>query len=64
LGFYPPPPPGAKLIWNWFLKYCVRKPQVWELTRLCPETSTKLYVHEFGFCIRLVSFYKLIFFLW
>ncbi len=26
------------------------KPQVWELSRLCPETSTKLCVHEFGFC--------------
>ncbi len=26
-----------------------KKPQVWELSRLCPETSTKLYVHEFGF---------------
>ena len=22
----------------------------WELSRLCPETSTKLCVHEFGFC--------------
>jgi hypothetical protein len=22
---------------------------VWELSRLCPETSTKLYVNEFGF---------------
>jgi hypothetical protein len=28
----------------------MRKPQVWELSRLCPETSTKLYVHELGFC--------------
>ncbi len=28
----------------------VLKPQVsWELSRLCPETSTKLSVHEFGF---------------
>jgi hypothetical protein len=26
-----------------------KKPQVWELSRLCPETSTKLHVHEFGF---------------
>jgi hypothetical protein len=29
--------------------------QVWELSRLCPEPSTKLeklYVHEFGFWIR------------
>ncbi len=29
---------------------CIRKSQVWELSRLCPETSTKLYFHEFGFC--------------
>ncbi len=28
----------------------IRKPQVWKLPRLCPETSTKLYVHEFDFC--------------
>ncbi len=28
----------------------IQNPQVWELSRLCPETSTKLYVHEFGFC--------------
>ncbi len=33
----------------WFKKY-IQKPQVWELSRLCPETSTKFYVHEFGFC--------------
>ncbi len=26
-------------------------PQVWELYRLCPETSMKLYVHELGFWI-------------
>ncbi len=26
----------------------IQKPQVWELSRLCPETSMKLYVHEFG----------------
>ncbi len=30
----------------WFKK-SIQKPQVWELSRLCPETSTKLYVHEF-----------------
>ncbi len=30
-------------------KHCKRKTQVWELSRLWPETSTKLYVHEFGF---------------
>jgi hypothetical protein len=27
-----------------------KEPQVLEISRLCPETSTKLYVHEFGFC--------------
>ncbi len=27
----------------------IQKPQVWELSRLCQETSTKLYVHELGF---------------
>ncbi len=27
----------------------IQKPQVWELSRLCPETSTKLCVHEFSF---------------
>jgi hypothetical protein len=26
----------------------MRKPEVGQLSRLCPETSTKLYVHEFG----------------
>ncbi len=31
-------------------KKSIQKPQVWELSRLGPETSTKLYVHEFGFC--------------
>ncbi len=29
------------MIHPWF-----KKPQVWELSRLCPETLTKLYVHE------------------
>ncbi len=48
----PPPPPWAKLVWNWFVcKHCIRKPQVWELSRLCPETPTKLYVHKFGFSV-------------
>jgi hypothetical protein len=51
-GFYsPPPPPWAKVVWNWFSNvniHCIGKPQVSELSRLCPETSTKLYVHEFG----------------
>ncbi len=32
-----------------YLKKSIQKPQVWELSRLCPETSMKLYVHEFGF---------------
>jgi hypothetical protein len=32
----------------WFKK-STQKPQVWELSRLCPEISTKLYVHEFCF---------------
>ncbi len=32
----------------WFKK-STQKHQVWELSRLCLETSTKLYVHEFGF---------------
>ncbi len=32
----------------WY-KNCVQKSQVWELSRLCPETLTKLYVQEFGF---------------
>ncbi len=32
----------------WFKK-SIQKPQVWEHSRLWPETSTKLYVHEFGF---------------
>jgi hypothetical protein len=40
------PPPFETFLWS---KHCKRKPQVWELSRLCPETSTKLYVHEFGF---------------
>ncbi len=42
---------------NWYkttpyslgFKKSMQKPQVWELSRLCPETSKKLYVHEFGF---------------
>ncbi len=31
----------------WFKK-SIQKPQVWELSTLCSETSMKLYVHEFG----------------
>jgi hypothetical protein len=30
----------------WFKK-SMQKPQIWELSRLCPETSTWLCVHEF-----------------
>jgi hypothetical protein len=51
-GFYFPPPPfsksGLKLV---LCKQYIRKPQVWELSRLCPETSRKLYIHKFGFWI-------------
>jgi hypothetical protein len=32
-----------------YCKHCILKPQVWELSRFWPETSTKLYVHEWGF---------------
>ncbi len=31
----------AKVVWNWFVMYhCIRKPQVLEFLRLCPETSS------------------------
>ncbi len=48
-GFYPLPHPTAKVVWNWFVMSTLYK----ETTRLrtlniIPETSTKLYVHEFG----------------
>ncbi len=55
-GFTPPPPPTHTHIkQKWvetclYRKHCIRKPRVWKLSRLCPETSTKLYVHEYGFC--------------
>ncbi len=39
----------------------VKKPQVWELSRFCPETSTKLYVHEFGFRKTLLLFHWILF---
>jgi hypothetical protein len=29
-----------------YCKHCIWKPQVLELSRFCPETSTKLYVHD------------------
>ncbi len=51
--FTPPPQfskSGLKLVCNVNTKHYIRKPQAWELSRLCPETSTKLYVHDFGFC--------------
>ncbi len=52
LADFTPPSPWRKsclkLVCN---RLCIRKPQVWELSRLCQETSTKLYVHEFGFWI-------------
>ncbi len=41
---------GLKLVCN-VCKHCIRKPQVWELSRSCPEFSTKLNIHEFGFWI-------------
>jgi len=44
-----------KLVCNVNIVY--KKPQVGELSRLCPETSTKLYVHEFGFRSQLQILY-------
>ncbi len=46
------PPPLSKIVLKLVcnVRHCIRKPHVWELSRLCPETSTKLYVHEFDFC--------------
>ncbi len=38
------PSSWAKVVWTGLLcKQCIRKPQVWELSILCPETSIKLY---------------------
>jgi hypothetical protein len=31
------------------LKKSIQKHKIWELSRLCAETSTKLYVYEFSF---------------
>ncbi len=47
-GFYSPhlSKSGLKLVCN--CKHCIWIPQVWELSRLCQETPTKLYVYEFG----------------
>ncbi len=56
-GFYSSPHSlrknGLKLVCSLNIVY-IRKPQVWELSRLCPETSTKLYIHEFGFRSRII----------
>jgi hypothetical protein len=40
--FYTPSPPLRKSGLKLFVMLTI--------SRLCPETSTKLYVHEFGFC--------------
>ncbi len=48
-GYYSPVPlrkSDLKLVDN---VNRIREPQVWELSRLCSETSTKLCIHEFGF---------------
>ncbi len=42
LDFTPPPPPPSLSKSAWVetglqCKHCIRKPQVWELSRLCPE---------------------------
>ncbi len=62
--FTPPRPPEQK----WFeialfFKHCLCtwKPQDWKLSRLCPKTSTKLYVHEFGFWYLIFWSYNLLF---
>jgi hypothetical protein len=50
--FTPPPPPpdktDLKLVCNVNVVYRNLKSEIAQ--DLCPETSTKLYVHEFGFC--------------
>ncbi len=38
----------------WF-KISIQKPQVWVFPKLCPDTSKKLYVNEFGFCTCMYS---------
>jgi hypothetical protein len=55
--------PPSPLEQKWFetglqCKHRVRKPQVWELSKLCPKTSTKLYIHEFGFCTLTESLWR------
>jgi hypothetical protein len=44
-------------------KKSIQKSHVWELSRLCPETLTKLYIHEFGFwtmCPRMTCTLKIV----
>jgi hypothetical protein len=36
---------------SWEKVVCIRETWAWELSRLCPETSMKFYVHEYGFWI-------------
>ncbi len=48
LALLPPPLSKSDLKLVLWCKHCICKPQVWELSRLCLETS--LYVHEFGLC--------------
>ncbi len=47
--FYLNPPPPPKQNWVETGKHCIQKPLIWELSRLWPETATKLFVHEFSF---------------
>ncbi len=47
----------------WFKK-SIKKPLVWELTGLCPETSTKLYVREFGFWTELTRHRTVLMYEW
>ncbi len=49
MDFTPPPPLSKSDLKLVVCNVTIRKPQVWELSRLWPETSTKLYVHEFCF---------------
>ncbi len=56
MDFIPlPPPPETGL----YYKHCTRKPQVRELSRFCPETSTKLYVDEFDFGVQVLLFIEM-----
>ncbi len=55
--FTPSPPLFSKVFLNWFvmLTLYTQASRVWELSRTCPETATKLYVHKFGFSIHLCT---------